>query len=761
MPAQTAGGLYDQAVTDTVLSKGQNCALPDEAQRLQLVVAWEEPDGAVAVDAGALLLTDARRVRSDDDFVFFNQPTSPEGALRHVARPSSDAGAEERIAVDLAAVPDEVTTVAVTASLLEGTFGDLHDLRLLVLDDVGDSLVRFEITGASSETAFVFGEVYRRGETWKVRAVGQGWDSGLAGLATDFGVTVDDTPEVDSSQIEPGGNSTPQTHPMEQHEIVMPRVPENDAAASPGEAAAREEASDGGSLLETDLVEVVEPEQPTSSGQLIVLSTIAPPSSLGTVPATPSSSAVAKRRTAGVRTSKAAAAPAAAPKLKLGADTWEPARLFSVSGVGSAEEQEKRATSVLLATMMAVPAFARALTGRFGAPAGIVETYLEVPFPLAESTVRPDGVIRVARGARIWTGLLEVKTGSGQLRREQVENYLDVARNQGYDTVITLSNEIAPHAGEHPVVVDKRKLRKTTLLHLSWAEVLHEAKMTLAHRGAGDPLQAWLIAELIRYLEHPRSGAATFDDMGAAWVPVRESIAAGTLRSGDRKVPAVADAWTRLVRHLCLRLSSELGVTVTHSLPRKLAADPAARIAAIVARLAGEGVLEAELKVPLAAGPVTVTADLRTSQVRVSVQLHAPQEGTGQRRVSWLLRQLRDAPDDLLVEAMFATRTESACEKLGDIRDNPAVLLPDRTIEVASFRLAASPAMGTKRSGVRGAFVHSVVTGVEAFYSTVVQPLKPWVPAAPKLPENVTTDALAEQAAGPAERDAPAEGGTG
>ena len=750
-------------MTETVLSKGQNHPLPDEVQRLQLVVAWEEPDGPVAVDAGALLLTDARRVRSDEDFVFFNQPTTPDGALRHVARPSSDAGAEERIAVDLGAVPDEVTTVAVTASLLEGTFGDLRDLRLLVLDDIGDTLLRYEITGASSETAFVFGEVYRRGAGWKVRAIGQGWASGLAGLATDFGVTVDDTPEPDSAQVGATSGTAQQADVAEPHEPV-----EADSATAAGSATTAaetelpQEPSAAEATAESELVEVVELEQePTPMGQLIALPTVAPPAAASTDPTAPAPAAAPKRRTAGVRTSKATAAPAVAPKLKLGADTWEPARLFSVSGVGSAEEQEKRATSVLLATMMGVPAFARALTGRFGAPAGTVEAYLEVPFPLGETTVRPDGVIRVARGGRIWTGLLEVKTGSGQLRREQVENYLDVARDQGYDTVITLSNEIAPQAGEHPVVVDKRKLRKATLLHLSWAEVLHEAKMTLAHRGAGDPLQAWLIAELVRYLEHPRSGAATFDDMGAAWVPVRESIAAGTLRPSDRKVPAVADSWTRLVRHLCLRLSSELGVTVTHALPRKLAADPLARIAAIVARLAGEGVLDAVLKVPLAAGLVTVTADLRTSQVRVSVHLQAPQEGTGQRRVSWLLRQLRDAPDDLLVEALFTTRPDSACEKLGDIRENPGALLPDRAAEVASFRLTATSTMGTKRSGVRGTFVHSVVTSVEAFYSTVVQPLKPWVPAAPKLPEDVTTDALAEQAAGPEERSTPVDHAAG
>ncbi len=81
--------------------------------------------------------------------------------------------------------------------------------------------------------------------------------------------------------------------------------------------------------------------------------------------------------------------------------------------------------------------FDRAPVARFGGPAGSIETYLEVPFTLDERTSIPDGVIRVARGGRIWTALLEVKTGSSPLRPEQVERYLDLARHQRYDALIS------------------------------------------------------------------------------------------------------------------------------------------------------------------------------------------------------------------------------------------------------------------------------------------------------------------------------------
>lgn len=184
----------------------------------------------------------------------------------------------------------------------------------------------------------------------------------------------------------------------------------------------------------------------------------------------------------------------------------------------------------------------------------------------------PDAVLKVSRGTRVWTGLLEVKTGNGKLEKEQLENYLDVARKKKYDVVVSLSNDVPASAGELPVEVDRRKLAKVALRHLSWAEVAHEARMLLSHGGIDDDLQAWMLAEFLRYLDHPRSGAAEFVDMGRHWVTVRDAVTAGTLRGGDQKATAVADTWVSLSRHLALRLTAELGVTVKHILPAVTAA---------------------------------------------------------------------------------------------------------------------------------------------------------------------------------------------
>src|SRR5262249_23772024 len=160
------------------------------------------------------------------------------------------------------------------------------------------------------------------------------------------------------------------------------------------------------------------------------------------------------------------------------------ARLIPTSGINGAEEQETRATSALLAVMPVVRDFASTLLRPAGAIAGGIETFIEVPLKsLDGKAMRPDGLIRVTKGQRQWTALVEVKTGNNDLAREQVEMYLDIARENEFDAVITISNQIAAAAGVHPVDVDKRKIRKVVLHHVSWAEVLSAAVLQRVHSG--------------------------------------------------------------------------------------------------------------------------------------------------------------------------------------------------------------------------------------------------------------------------------------
>jgi hypothetical protein len=414
--------------------------------------------------------------------------------------------------------------------------------------------------------------------------------------------------------------------------------------------------------------------------------------------------------------------------------TWNAARLIPTSGINGAEEQERRATSALLAVMSAVREFARAVLGPLGAPAGNVETYIEVPFDLADGRrIFPDGLIRVTRGSKEWTALVEVKTGSNELTTEQLEQYLDVARDHGYDCLITISNELPAMAGSHPTVVDRRKLRKVHLHHYSWTEILSHAVLQRQFRGVADPDQSWILGELIRYLEHPKSGALEFEDMGASWVPVREAVASGTLRSNDKTAAEVALRFDALLRFACLRLGRQLGTEVVPVLSRAEMDNPALRMSAMASRLVAEGVLSGELRIPNAISPLRVTADLRASKVTCSFDVDAPREGRALTRVNWLLRQLKAAPDSTRVEAFAARSRVATAELLRDLRDNPAKLVGDPTKELRSFTVARTFPMGSKRGGGRGGFIDSVLNAVETTYEEVGQVLKPWSAAPPRL----------------------------
>ena len=417
-------------------------------------------------------------------------------------------------------------------------------------------------------------------------------------------------------------------------------------------------------------------------------------------------------------------------------ENWHQARLIPTSGINGADEQERRATSALLAVMSSVREFGRTLTQPLGAPVGPLETYIEVPFVLGERKLFPDGLIRAVRGKKQWTALVEVKTGTNELVAEQLENYLDIAREQGYDAVITISNEIPAIAGQHPARVDKRKVKRVALHHWSWSRVLAEAVMQKEHRGVADPDQAWILGELIRYLEHPRSGALQFEDIGPAWVPVRESLAAGTLRPTDKAVPEVAGRFDALLRYASLQLGRQLGDEVTPALTRKELADPSLRSQALVASLSTTGRLQGAIRIPNTIGPLVMTADLRAGRITCHVDLDAPQEGRPLTRVNWLIRQIRQSPESLRVEAFAAhNRGVSAAELLRDVRVNPALLVQDPKKQLRSFRIALTTNMGTKRGRGRGSFIDSVIDAINCFYSEVMQNLKVWTAAPPRMRE--------------------------
>ncbi|MFC8988024.1 TerD family protein, partial [Streptomyces sp. NPDC057115] len=170
------------------MPKGSNTPVPATALRVEL--GWRTGPGVPDADASALLLVGGK-VRSDDDFVFYNQPAHTSGAVRHEGKRDAGGHVTDTLLVDLSRVEPAIETVILAASSDGGSFGRIPDLYIEVKDAAqGTVAARYDSAGATTETAFVLGEFYRRQGAWKFRAVGQGYSSGLEGLATDYGITV-------------------------------------------------------------------------------------------------------------------------------------------------------------------------------------------------------------------------------------------------------------------------------------------------------------------------------------------------------------------------------------------------------------------------------------------------------------------------------------------------------------------------------------------------------------------------------------------
>jgi len=187
------------------LAKGGNVSLSKEAPGLTAVLVglgWDVRTTTGTdydLDASALLLNEAGKVASDTQFVFYNNLTSPDGSVEHTGDnlTGEGEGDDEVIKVNLAGVPADVTRIVFPVSIHDAenrgqSFGQVRGAFIRIVNQAGGAeIARYDLSeDAATETAMVFGELYRNGAEWKFRAVGQGYASGLAGIASDFGVGV-------------------------------------------------------------------------------------------------------------------------------------------------------------------------------------------------------------------------------------------------------------------------------------------------------------------------------------------------------------------------------------------------------------------------------------------------------------------------------------------------------------------------------------------------------------------------------------------
>ncbi|MBB4302648.1 hypothetical protein GGD81_001678 [Rhodobium orientis] len=435
----------------------------------------------------------------------------------------------------------------------------------------------------------------------------------------------------------------------------------------------------------------------------------------------------------------------------------ERARLFPVLAETS---KEGRTLSIILSCLENVQEFGRSLLSDLGVSVGVrtrIETYTEVVFTKKanEKALRPDGLIKVENGKRTWVALVEAKVGKAELTAEQLEAYLDIAKQNGIDALITISNQFAPLPSHHPVSLGAHARKKATLFHWSWMYILTEAKLLLDNRDVSDRDQQILLNEMVRFLTHDSAGVKSFDQMPASWGDVVSKLhAGGTLSANSDETKEIVGSWHQESRDLSLILSRQLATSVEIKVPRKHAADPTERVKADVKKLIEDKCVYTTHNVPDAASPLEVCVDFRSRSIVISMKLKAPGDRkTTKARINWLLKQLQKAEDDtILIRFYWPGRASHTQFTLKDLREDITPAIDGKQgMTVSSFDIVMVKDCGA-RLGQRRNFIVDIENAVPTFYKGVGQYLRVWQAAAPKLREekteasDVDTKALREEA---------------
>ena len=424
----------------------------------------------------------------------------------------------------------------------------------------------------------------------------------------------------------------------------------------------------------------------------------------------------------------------------------EKARLFPVLADSS---REGRVLSIALATMSAVYDFRRVIMKSIGQSVGVrtdLDAYSEVTFPSDENLKdRPDGLIVLRTGKRIWSALVEAKIGNAEIDPSQIERYMKLAKRNNIDAVISISNQFANQPSQPPYVVSKVGAKGIELFHWSWMHIRTEATLLSDDDEIEDADQVYILEEFIRYLSHDSVGISGFDQMNSQWSDLVALIQkGGRVNRTAAETVGTVQSWHQELRDLALILRRRTISKVSLKLPRAQNQDVKVRQKADAERLSEEGCLAACFDIPDAAADLDLLVDLKTRAIHVGMKLKAPLDRkSGKARLNWLLRQVKEVdPSRIVIRLHWPGRTPHTQAGLEAVRENPETILQD---DASKAPVAIEVLMATedgRRFRGRKTFIQMLEDAVPEFYDRIGQNLKPWEPPAPRIRDDVGNDAV-------------------
>ena len=413
----------------------------------------------------------------------------------------------------------------------------------------------------------------------------------------------------------------------------------------------------------------------------------------------------------------------------------DPARLFPSLADTS---KEQRATSIFLAVMSQVPGLAEAILRSIGVKVGKrtrIEVYTEVVLEQeASSPGRPDGLLVVRSSRRKWVALIETKIGNAKLDSDQVTKYVDLARANSIDAVITISNQFVARPEHSPIDVPKTLLRKTKLYHWSWKYISTQSEILEIGNSVEDHDQAFLLKELNRFLAHPRTGVERFTHMGSGWREIVQAVTNGVnLTKSVTGLDEAVSSWFSEERDLCLQMSRRVGRQVTARMPQDHVRSAERRLKDGITGLIETDRLKSVLQIPDCASDIEIDAHLMRRTVSVSMKLRAPEDRKSTRaRVNWLLNMLKHDDPRLFIRAHWPGKAAPTLKEVEELRNDPdAIRSNNPKVVPHTFEVVLIDNLGKSFSGPK-TFIESLEQIVPDFYDLAAVNLRVWRASPPR-----------------------------
>lgn len=419
----------------------------------------------------------------------------------------------------------------------------------------------------------------------------------------------------------------------------------------------------------------------------------------------------------------------------------EDARLIPVAKESNVEN---RLLSPVLATMAIVPEFARTILKPMGISVGKttkIRVLTEVKFAKFEKeNFRIDGLIILTTGKKVHNILVEAKARSNDLDLKQIEDYLQVARANGIQTLITISNQFTANPTHSPVKVRKALLNKVELYHISWSALATNVDLILGMGSIDDKERRLILSELQKFLSHPYSGVSGLTQMNKGWRNIVKEFSSGAVpRKTDADLLETIDTWHQQQKDMCLILSRHLQTRVTLKLPKRHRDSAAEWQKTSLETLLASYNLKSVIEVPAAAAPIDIEANLARKTISFSMRLGVPTDRVSNKaRCSWLVRQLKSADDDRLAIRLHFQRNKSVVQiDLAKLREQPE--LADSTdAQVKHLEIRLHVELAGDFSGSRK-FIEKLEKDLIIFYDQAASNIKNWQPAAPKSIDKPTS----------------------